>query len=291
MTLSRRRFLTISAAFAAAPRAAAAHSWQGHAFGAEVSLSIRGQRDQAVKVLGQARHLIREIEGVFSLYDPASALSRLNVEGVLVGPGNRFLELMQACDRAYRLTGGLFDPTVQPLWRSYAEGRKPHEYVDLLGWDRVQFGPDRISLDAGQALTFNGIAQGYATDKVAELLAAQGLRDVLVNIGEHRAIGGPWRIGLADPDHGLLGQRTLTTGAIATSSVNATPLGSAGHILHASAQPQWSSVSVEAPSATLADSLSTALVLAPFEQVEAVRAAADISRVTLVDFEGNLSSV
>ena len=144
------------------------------------------------------------------------------------------------------------------------------------GWVRVQ------------ALTLNGIAQGFATDLVTDVLSAHGLENALVNIGEYRSLGGPWRLALSDPNHGDLGVRTLRGSAIATSSPAATPLGTNGHILHQSALPKWSSVSVEASSATLADSLSTAMVLASREEIEAMREQVAFSRITLVDQSGDL---
>ena len=290
MTLTRRRFLTISAALAWAPKGAAAAHWQGRAFGADVAMTIRGG-EEAEAALEEARTLIKQIEALFSLYDPESALVRLNQTGALSAPDPQFVALMQAADDAYRLTAGLFDPTVQRLWQAFEQGGQPQDHFHAIGWDRVQYDADRILLDQDQALTFNGIAQGYATDKVTEVLHAHGLGDVLVNIGEHRALGGPWRLSLADPDHGALGTRTLTTGAIATSSPKATPLGDAGHILHPDRKPQWSTISVEASSATLADSLSTAMVLANRGEIEAIRKEADISRVTMVDWSGDLTTL
>jgi thiamine biosynthesis lipoprotein len=288
MTVSRRRFLAISAGFALAPAGARAYTWQGNAFGADISMTIRAGGDTASKALVQARQLIHEIEALFSLYDPNSALSQLNRTGILRVPDPRFLEVMTASDLAHKATGGLFDPTVQRLWADMTGGRDPVEHRAAVGWDRVQFDSVGVTLGKMQALTFNGIAQGYATDKVTEVLRAHGLNDILVNIGEHRGLGGPWHLALRDPVHGDLGQRTLTTGAIATSSPMATPLGRGGHIIHHRAQPQWSTVSVEAATATLADSLSTAMVLAPRDQIKAIKAASDITRVTLVDFNGDL---
>ena len=70
-----------------------------------------------------------------------------------------------------------------------------------------------------------------------------------------------------------------------------TPLGDAGHILHPDRKPQWSTISVEASSATLADSLSTAMVLANRDEIEAIRKEADVSRVTLVDWDGDLTTL
>jgi thiamine biosynthesis lipoprotein len=291
MTLSRRRFLTISAAFAAVPASAHAHSWQGYAFGAEISLTIRGPREQANAALSEARALIADIESLFSLHDPKSSLSQLNGAGMLDRPDSRFLDLMHSANAAVSLTDGLFDPTIQPLWAALAAGRDPTDAIAAIGWDRVKFDANEITLGASQALTFNGIAQGYATDLVAEMLQAHGFPGALVNIGEYRSIGGPWTLGLSDPKHGMMGNRTLSGGAIATSSPAATLLGNHGHILHPSARPMWSTVAVEAESAAVADSVSTAMVLASRDQIEAIKNQADITRVTIVDFDGNLTTL
>ncbi|MGH1578646.1 FAD:protein FMN transferase [Planktotalea sp.] len=288
MTLTRRRFLKIAAASAALPSAAHAEIWQGHAFGAEVSITIRGEHAQVQSGLSQARAALRDIESLFSLFDPKSALSHLNRNGVLLAPDPQLLAVMRAADRAYHLTSGLFDPSVQQLWRGIAQHRNPTDYFETIGWDRVKFDAQQVTLDAGQALTFNGIAQGYATDQVSDILIAHGFSDVLVNIGEHRGIGGSWRLGIHDPKHGHMGSRTLNDGAIATSSPLATPVGKVGHIVHAKAHPQWSTVSVEAPTATLADSMSTAMVMAPREQIQEIIRESDVTRVTLIDFNGDL---
>lgn len=291
MTLSRRRFLTISAACAALPSTAKAHNWHGYAFGAEISMTIRGNEAQATVALQRARKLITEVEQLFSLYDPASDLNKLNAAGALQQPDARFLELMQAADNAYALSDGLFDPTVQPLWQALAEGRDPTDATALIGWHKLRFDADQITLAPSQALTFNGVAQGYATDLVANAFAALGLKDTLVNIGEYRGAGGPWTLGISDPIYGNMGNRRLTTGAIATSSPSATLLSEQGHILHSQAKPKWSTVSVEAATATLADSLSTAMVLAPRDQIEAMKEQSDIKRVTLIGFDGDLITI
>ena len=288
MTLSRRRFLTVSAAFAGLPAMARAHNWQGHAFGAEVSLTIHGPEDQSTAALQEARGLIEQVQRLFSLYDHSSSISLLNRTGKLLKPDPFFIALMRAADKAYDLSEGLFDPTVQPLWNALAQGRNTSESIGAVDWKKVRFDAEKISLVRSQAITLNGIAQGYATDLVTDALYELGLTNALVNIGEHRSMGGPWQLSLSDPVHGAMGNRTLTSGAIATSSPAATQIGGGGHIMHPSAAPQWSTVSVEAKNATLADSLSTAMVLAPRDQIEAIKAASDITRVTLVSFEGDL---
>lgn len=290
MTVDRRRFLAIAASFAATPAVAQRHSWAGRAFGAAVSIELHGPRDVVAPALAEVQMIIAEVEALFSLYDPTSQLVRLNRAGSAdVTP--RFLAVMQIASQAHAVTDGLFDPTVQPLWQALSEGEGAAAARDLIGWDRVRVDGPRVTLGPGQALTFNGIAQGFATDLVSERLRAHGFDRTLVNIGEFRGSGGPWRLGIADPVHGLLATRTLETGAIATSSPQATPLGTYGHILHRDAVPRWSTVSVEAESAAMADALSTGLTLATRAQIAQARTIPGLRRITLVDQQGNVTSV
>ena len=51
------------------------------------------------------------------------------------------------------------------------------------------------------AITLNGIAQGYITDKVGDLLRAAGFEHVLVNMGEQLAIGPKWSGKVLDGRH------------------------------------------------------------------------------------------
>ena len=122
------------------------------------------------------------------------------------------------------------------------------------------------------ALTLNGIAQGYIADRVAGLLRARGLVDVLVDTGEikalgRRADGTPWRAGIAMPDGTPVARRMLSGRALATSAPMATLLDAArgaGHILDPrTGEPaaRWRLASVSAPRAALADALSTAFCL------------------------------
>jgi thiamine biosynthesis lipoprotein len=288
--MRRRRFLQIAAAALVAPgRSVAETRWQGRALGADVSVSLSGDPAATGAILPRMEALLRGIEAEFSLHDPGSALSHLNRDGRLT-PSPDFRALVVASDEVHNLTGGRFDPTVQPLWRALAEGRPADPARTALGWDRVRVSARMIRLAPGQALTFNGIAQGYATDRVRDLLAEAGFAHALINIGEYAAIGGPFRLGIEDPTAGLLGHRTLSGTAIATSSPGALSLGHQAHILDPKgAAPRWSSVSVEADTATLADGLSTGLCFLDRDEIAAlIRRRPDIRSVMLVSSEGDL---
>ena len=292
MKLNRRRFLSISAAcMLATPARAQIHRWQGRALGAEVDITLHAPAEIAEPALDRARGSLDAVMAQFDLFDPASTVSRLNRTGHLDAPDVMFRRLMQACTQVHAATGGLFDPTVQPLWRALAEGQPPEAARALIDWSRVRHSAASVTLGEGQALTFNGIAQGFATDLVAEALRDAGLERTLVNIGEFRGTGGPWRLGISDPEIGMIGTRTLTSSAIATSSPKAVPLGGQGHILHGHAKPRWSTVSVEAATATMADGFSTALTMARLEDIRAAVGTFGIRRITLVSDQGDVSSV
>lgn len=287
--MHRRRFLQIMAASMFLPRPAAASEWRGRAFGADVTLSLSGKgAEMAVRKLPA---LLAQIEAVFSLYQP-SELTALNGTGC-ARPSTWMAEALALCDRLHHLTNGAFDPTVQPLWQALAAGENTASARNLIGWQHVRLGPE-VTLGQGQALTLNGMAQGFAADLVRDWLAAQGFEHALVQMGEYAALGGPFRLGISDPVAGLLGQRQLAAGrALAASSPQATLVGRAPHILHPKGQaPRWSTVVVEADSAALADGLSTALVFLDQPEITQLRQhLPQLGPVTLIDVQGDLRVV
>ena len=119
------------------------------------------------------------------------------------------------------------------------------------------------------AVTLNGVAQGYITDRVADLLRGRGFENVLVELGEVRALGRcadlePWRAGIADPEDpsAVLLELPLLDSALATSGSYGTWLDPA-HRHHHIFDPatgrsahRQAMVSVTAPRAMVADALS-----------------------------------
>lgn len=286
--MNRRRFLTLSAcALCASP--AYAGRWQGVALGADVSVTLEGPREAVDAALSALPARLDAIEAQFSLYRD-SALTRLNASGTL-RPSEEFATLMAQAAQAHALTDGLFDPSVQPLWQALAEGRDPAPARALIGFDRIGMG-ERITLAPGQALTLNGIAQGFATDLVRADLEALGFTHALVDMGEQAALGGPFTLGLEDPVFGAMGQVTLRGAARATSSPSALRLGGASHILGPRGEvPVWATVSIEGPDATLADALSTAAVFMDVPRLKRLKTDAGLYRITVVGTSGDLRSI
>ncbi|WP_415182357.1 FAD:protein FMN transferase [Phaeovulum sp.] len=283
--LNRRRFLTISAAALCLPYAAHAAvpvaEWHGTALGAGASLRLVGQTPAAAApVFAAIETELKRLENIFSLHRAGSELSKLNRTGQLADPSAEMLELLTLAGAVHQATNGAFDPTVQPLWQLWAEGlgQSPElaeltQARALIGWDDVRISSDAIRFARpGMAMTLNGIAQGYITDRVAGLLRAKGFTDVLVDMGEIAALGqrpdgGNWEAGIATPEGQIVHRVQLRDRALATSAPLGTVLdvaGNVGHILNPkNGQPATlrTLVSVSAERAALADALSTAFCL------------------------------
>ncbi|MCB1399623.1 MAG: FAD:protein FMN transferase [Rhodobacteraceae bacterium] len=273
--LNRRRFLTIAAAASVAPlgaRAADIHVETGIALGAKVTLRLA--HPEARVFAARAMAEIRRLEAIFSLYQPGSALVRLNREGRLDAPPAELLECLSLADAVHRGSGGAFDPTVQPLWQAYAEAAQNGTKLtpatraaalERTGWGGVQRSAGAIALRPGMALTLNGIAQGLIADRVANLLRAEGLESVLIDTGEMAALDGPpqggaWHVALQQGGAVELANRALATSA--PLGMTFAGDGRTSHILDPrSGRPAaaaWRGITISAPRAALADALSTA---------------------------------
>ncbi len=303
LPITRRRMLQISAAAggmalipAGGPWASANQPlvWRGIALGAPASIKLYSPAiGDARKTLERAIAELRRLEGVFSLYLPESALSRLNRHGELRYPPLELVGLFSQAKAIAFETGGAFDPTIQPLWVLYAEhfartpsavsGPPPAEIARVLGrvdYRAIELSAERIAFRRrGMAASLNGIAQGYITDRVADILREAGFGQVLIDLGEPRALGThpsgrPWRVGVRAPDGaGIIRRMEIIDKAVATSAPLGTPFEPTGRFHHlldprtGESAGNYESVTVTARNATLADGFSTAFSAMAWDDV------------------------
>lgn len=292
---TRRRAITIFASAVAcavagpARPATADHEWRGSAMGADARLLFSGVDPQTARNVASAVEAeIERLETALSLFHPKSELCCLNRAGQLVEPSGDLRRALALALRVADLTNGLFDPTVQTLWEAHVDWFARGDRVDLppgdliararraVNWRKIELGADAVRLGDGQRLTLNGLGQGYVTDRVAELLAARGLTNILIDLGEQRALGtqrdgSPWlveRTGAAP--------LRLAQGALATSEGTGCVLGAGGAAHHlfdprsGRSAAHWRTITVHHTSAAVADALSTALSIASVAEIEAL---------------------
>ena len=321
---TRRRFLAITAASGALgltlheARAMdmPLRRWRGTALGAEAEITLyHADQREADRLIGACLGEIERQEQVFSLYRPDSALCHLNRDGELCDPPFDLVRLLSDSARLSEISGGAFDVTVQPLWGLYAgHFQRPNadpsgpskvaieQALGRVDYHAITIAADRIAFARpGMAVTLNGIAQGYVTDRVADLLQRQGVEHVLVDLDEVRAIGpradgSPWRVGIADPRRPERALKTiaLVDGSFGTSGGYGTTFDASGRFNHlidpatGGCANRYLSVSVASPLAATCDGLSTALSVMPPERAQASLAAMGPATATFVMMDGSL---
>ncbi len=271
--LTRRRFMSICAtagalstlpcglAFASLPL----HRWNGILLGSYVSLTLaHPSKQHAERIFALCVNEIKRLENIFTLYDSHSELSRLNKEGVLNNPSPEMLEILKSAKTYNQLTDGAFDITVKALEDGQSD-------LTLVSMSNLEIGDSIRFIKPNIGITLNGIAQGYITDRITNLLRQEGLSNVLVELGEKRAIGAhpegrPW---LLKPDQ-QQDAIPLIDQALATSALHSPNTGSP-HIYDpktGKAARTHKTISVRANTATMADALSTGFMSMSNEQIK-----------------------
>ena len=264
-------------------------------FGTTLSIEA-GHADEArlTVALDDAVAALQRIEAQMSLFRDDSALSRLNRDGRLASTPPELHALLAIARDVASRSGGAFDPTVQPLWLAFAgaqeKGRLPtRAAVDAararVGWrDLVLDAHREVRLQrAGMGVTLNGIAQGFAADRVRAVLTRHGIAHALVDAGEYAMAGrnpqgDRWTLGIADPHvEGRLIARLFADGRCVATSGDDQTVFSADHRHHHIFDPRtgWSppglsGVTVAAPTGALADALTKVFFVAGPERAVAV---------------------
>lgn len=280
-----------------------------NAMGTTMAFKVaHAQAAQAERALDAAVADIRALEDQMSLFRPDSALCELNRNGFLRNAPPDLLAVLRLAQSVSQRSGGAFDVTVQPLWLVFEaaqqQGRLPtaDELAQArarVGWRGVQLSDSAIRLARpGMAITLNGIAQGYAADKVKTRLQQLGIAHALVDAGEWAALGQPahaggWTLGLANPRQtaGLLAAVALQGRCLATSADDQCSFSTdrAHHHIFdphtGRSPPELASVHVLAGSAALADALTKVFFMAGYDRALPLAKAWGVD-VLVVDKQG-----
>lgn len=279
------------------------YEWSGIVLGAEASISIyHYDKDRARDIINRSVLEITRLEKIFSLYNEDSDLSRLNKDGVLYNPKTELLNLINLSRYYGAMTCGRFDITVQPLWEFFNANSDQLATVDtssareLVDYKMISADPHQIRFAKnGMKITLNGIAQGYITDRIIHLLMADNLKAVMVNLGELRSIGSH-DAEILNPNRSNI-KINLKDKAIATSGGYGMKFDKKfSHIIdpmmETDSNIDYTSVSVIADSATIADALSTAFYLMPLSDIKDVLQKLNSStEVIIIDNNGKVIKV
>ena len=241
-------------------------------------------RQKAEEAVEQGFAAMRETMPLFDRFDPNGRIARLNQSGKLSDVPPELSTVLQRSRQLHAMSEGAFDITVLPVLESYKRslqrsGRPPSPEAlrreqQRTGWERISLGSGSVRLESGTRITLDGIAKGYIVDTAARAIRRYGAQCALINAGgDVRAVGdkngSPWLVGIQDPQqpNTFYQKIRLSDLAIATSGSYVNHFGDSlrhNHIVgsQSGVSPKRSlSASVLAPSAVLADGLSTTLFL------------------------------
>lgn len=251
-----------------------------------------------------------KFDSVFALINAASnsyiqesEVSDFNVNGILVNPSFTFRDMLDSCKKYHKQTRGYFEPTLYPLIKAWGFSFEEREQMDsskvarlksLMGFESQLQVTDTsyTAAQSGVMLDITGLGEGYAIDKLAEVLDQAGVANYLVEIGGEmkgkgqNPSGKAWMIGIEDPAQAELG---VTNTLLTKVTLNGLALSSSGnyrkfyldeegnrrpHLIDPKTgfpvSHSMVSVSVLAPSATQADALATAFMAMGPEQAKAL---------------------
>lgn len=187
--------------------------------GISVDVSVYASNEKVANETVEAAYArIRQLNAIFSDYEPDSELNRLcktagSGQPVAVSP-----ELWAILERsiAYsRKSDGAFDITVGPLVRLWRKARKskilptPEQIAAarlLVGFEKIKLNQETKSVEltqAGMQLDLGGIAVGYACDDIVSILHSKGIKRFMIDASGDILLGDPppgetgWRIGVA----------------------------------------------------------------------------------------------
>ena len=193
---------------------------------------------------GEALH--EEIQAVLDSVN--NSLSPFNEKSIITAVNeNRNVRVDEMFTEVFRLsrqvnadTDGAFDITVAPMVNAWGFGFKSgymptasqvDSLLEIVGMEKVTLEGGRIrKADLRVMLDCSAIAKGYAVDRVAQMLRARGVENMMVEIGGEivahgkNGSGKVWRIGVTKPNDDTLSVNTelqtvlsLTDVAMATS--------------------------------------------------------------------------
>jgi thiamine biosynthesis lipoprotein len=230
------------------------------------------------------KDMLDTMEAHMSLYQTSSEISLLNRTGRIDNPSQDFKEVVILSLKNSPLTEGYFDISVWPVVKlikaSFKETGKPPTYIELeklrpfVSYKNIKVTDRSIEfLRPGVMITLDGVAKGYAVDKVADFLETNYVHDYIANFSGNMKVkgkqldGSNWSIGIFDPVIRETIHIKLKDESIATSGVDYAYYSKDKkwhHLINPKTlRPANSLISatIVGPSATLCDVLSKSFVM------------------------------
>ena len=279
-------------------------------------MTLSAYGENAEKALAESKAEIERIDKLFSTGDEKSEISLLN-KTKKAEVSEETCELISRAKTIGKDVGGVFDISVYPVMRAWGftdkNDRVPdkgeleklleHVNADNVECDEekheVSFKDEKVEIDLG------GIAKGYTSDRVIDIMKKNGVEHALINLGGnvkalgHKPDGSEWRVAIYDPenDENYIGGVEVHDKAVITSGGYQRYFEENGkryfHIIDLNdgfpAENGLISATIISDDGTLADALSTSLfIMGPEKAAEYWRKNKDQFDAVLVKADGTV---
>ena len=180
-----------------------------YAFDTVIEISVNDKN--AKEIVNKSFEIIKKYEDEFSAFKPSSDVSILNESKNYKVSDDVYKIISNAISYSEK-TNGYFDITIKnvmELWNINGtnEGRVPKdseidEALKKVGYKNISFDGKTVVLSNNAKIDLGGIAKGYCTNKIRDLMKENNVKEALINMGGNIYVLGDrtFDIGLQSPD-------------------------------------------------------------------------------------------
>ena len=272
-------------------------------FAMDTYMSLTAYGSNSEEAVNKAVQEINRLDAMFSVGNADSDVTKINENG----SGEVSEETAFIMNRAMQVsekTNGAFDITIYPLMELWGfttknyrvpESNEITEALKGVSYTNVSVNGQQVALTGGSSIDLGGIAKGYTSSRVIQIMKDYGIEHAIVNLGGNVQVlgtktdGSDWRVAIQNPasENSYLGILSTTDKAVITSGGYERYFEQDGHVYHHIIAPQTgypsdsdlTSVTIVCSDGTTADALSTALF------VMGLGGAKELYRSGAIDFD------
>lgn len=279
-------------------------------FAMDTYMSLTAYGSNSEEAVNKAVQEINRLDAMFSVGNADSDVTKLNENG----SGEVSEETAFIMNRAMQVsekTNGAFDITIYPLMELWGfttknyrvpESSEIAEALKGVSYTNVSVNGQQVALTGGSSIDLGGIAKGYTSSRVIQIMKDCGIEHAIVNLGGNVQVlgtktdGSDWRVAIQNPasENSYLGILSTTDKAVITSGGYERYFEQDGQVYHHIIDTQTgypsdsdlTSVTIVYSDGTTADALSTALFAMGLDGAKELYRSGDID-FDMILFDGS----
>ena len=279
-------------------------------FAMDTYMSLTAYGSNSEEAVNKAVQEINRLDAMFSVGNADSDVTKINENG----SGEVSEETAFIMNRAMQVsekTNGAFDITVYPLMELWGfttknyrvpESSEIAEALKGVSYTNVSVNGQQVALTGGSSIDLGGIAKGYTSSRVIQIMKDCGIEHAIVNLGGNVQVlgtktdGSDWRVAIQNPasENSYLGILSTTDKAVITSGGYERYFEQDGQVYHHIIDTQTgypsdsdlTSVTIVHSDGTTADALSTALFAMGLDGAKELYRSGDID-FDMILFDGS----